>query len=125
MLIPFRTPAFILAPALVAAPMGQTWEIEGQKYEMRVDGPIVTLLNAQGHPIHAVYVQGKAQVVGITMPGPDPIPEVKGHAVEVDGVEYTIKAFHGEGGETLAVIVYNPAGRPIFAVLPPDPETHI
>jgi hypothetical protein len=33
-MIPFHTPAFVLVAPLVAAPMGQTWEIEGQKYEI-------------------------------------------------------------------------------------------
>ena len=117
---------FLLVPALIAAaPSAQTYELEGQRYTMRLDGARASLYNGQNHIIHLVHIHGSARVVGLLKPQDDPLSEFPGRTVEVDGVTYTIKTLAGAQGESLAVIVLNPQGHIIWAVLPPDPETHI
>jgi hypothetical protein len=126
MLILPGSPAFLLVPALIAAPSMQTWELDGAKYGMRIEGPVATLFNAQGHVIHTIRIQGSARVVGLTKPNDDPLSESPGRKVVVDGVTYTLKALQGASG-TLLVVVLNDKGHVIWAILPadPDPQTHV
>ena len=78
--------AFLLVPALIAAaPSAQTYELEGQRYTMRLDGARASLYNGQNHIIHLVHIHGSARVVGLLKPQDDPLSEFPGRTVEVDG----------------------------------------